>query len=63
VGWGENTTDEMCIAILWLTIDAEDLTAGRAADVEVEKALAMRWPPPLVRDPAAPNPVRRTHRH
>ncbi|HEY7862547.1 MAG TPA: ascorbate-dependent monooxygenase [Thermoanaerobaculia bacterium] len=63
VGWGENTTDEMCIAILWLTIDAEDLTAGMAASAEVEKAFQMRWPPPLVRDPAAPNPTRRIHGH
>jgi hypothetical protein len=53
----------MCIAILWLTIDAEDLTAGMAASAEVEKAFQMRWPPPLVRDPAAPNPTRRIHGH
>ncbi|HEY7369771.1 MAG TPA: ascorbate-dependent monooxygenase [Thermoanaerobaculia bacterium] len=62
VGWGENTTDEMCIAILWLTIDAEDLTAGMAASAEVEKAFALRWPPSF-RDPSAPSPVRRIHAH
>lgn len=28
VGWGETTTDEMCIAFLGVTLDAEDLAAG-----------------------------------
>jgi hypothetical protein len=62
VGWGENTTDEMCIAFLWVTLDSEDLLAGRSAAPEVEKALAMRWPP-AVRDAGAPPAVRRIHSH
>lgn len=33
VSWGEATTDEMCIAFLGITIDSENLTAGKAADV------------------------------
>lgn len=32
VSWGEQTTDEMCIAFLGITIDGEDLTKGQAAD-------------------------------
>jgi mono/diheme cytochrome c family protein len=33
VSWGESTTDEMCIAFLGLTIDGENLTSGKTADV------------------------------
>ena len=29
VGWGEETTDEMCIAFLFGTVDAENLTQGK----------------------------------
>lgn len=32
VGWGEATTDEMCIAFVAYTIDAEHLTRGEVAD-------------------------------
>jgi hypothetical protein len=30
VSWGEQTTDEMCIAFLGFTIDAENLATGQA---------------------------------
>ena len=33
VTWGESTTDEMCISFLGITIDSENLTAGKTADV------------------------------
>ena len=33
VSWGEATTDEMCIAFLGFTIDAENLPAGKVSDV------------------------------
>jgi mono/diheme cytochrome c family protein len=33
VSWGESTTDEMCISFLGITIDSENLTAGKTADV------------------------------
>ncbi len=32
VSWGEQTTDEMCIAFIGFTIDSENLPAGRVAD-------------------------------
>lgn len=32
VSWGEATTDEMCIAFVGFTIDAENLAAGKLAD-------------------------------
>ena len=32
VGWGEQTTDEMCIAFLFYTMDAEQLTKGIKVD-------------------------------
>lgn len=32
VSWGEQTTDEMCIAFLAVTIDSEHLQAGQVAD-------------------------------
>ena len=41
VRWGEATTDEMCIAFLFLTLDAEDLTRNLSADAS--------WIPPLGR--------------
>lgn len=31
VGWGEQTTDEMCIGFLWYTVDAEHITQGKLA--------------------------------
>ncbi len=33
VSWGEATTDEMCIAFLGFTVDAENLPAGKISDV------------------------------
>jgi len=47
VSWGEATTDEMCIAFLGFTIDAENLAAGKVADTS--------WVP-LTRRFAAPSP-------
>jgi hypothetical protein len=32
VSWGEQTTDEMCIAFLGFTVDSEDLANGNVAD-------------------------------
>jgi mono/diheme cytochrome c family protein len=32
VGWGEQTTDEMCIAFVYYTLDKEQLTKGIAAE-------------------------------
>ena len=32
VSWGEQTTDEMCIAFLGFTVDSEDLATGNVAD-------------------------------
>jgi hypothetical protein len=32
VSWGEQTTDEMCIAFLGVTLDAENLVLGKTAD-------------------------------
>ena len=32
VGWGEQTTDEMCIAFFFYTIDSEHLTKGEVGD-------------------------------
>jgi hypothetical protein len=32
VSWGEETTDEMCIAFLGITFDGEDLTRGKVMD-------------------------------
>ncbi|MCA1582117.1 MAG: hypothetical protein LC796_12160 [Acidobacteria bacterium] len=31
VRWGESTTDEMCIAFLWFTIDGENANPGSSA--------------------------------
>jgi hypothetical protein len=39
VRWGEATTDEMAIAFLFLTLDAEDLTRNLSADAS--------WIPPM----------------
>ena len=39
VSWGEATTDEMCIAFLGITLDAENLTSGKVADTS--------WMPPM----------------
>lgn len=48
VGWGENTTDEMCIAFLSLTLDVENLMApaGIASAAEsVPHFWEVDWPP------------------
>jgi hypothetical protein len=44
VGWGENTTDEMCIAFLGITLDEENLSAGGAS-------VPFEVPPSLPVDP------------
>jgi hypothetical protein len=33
VSWGEQTTDEMCIAFLGFTVDSENYAKGQVADV------------------------------
>jgi hypothetical protein len=39
VSWGEATTDEMCLAFLGFTVDAESLASGKMADTS--------WMPPF----------------
>jgi hypothetical protein len=41
VSWGEATTDEMCLAFLGITLDADDFSSGTPADA--------KWIPPLSR--------------
>ncbi len=48
VGWGENTTDEMCIGFLNFTLDAENLTSSRA--VSPERAQELSAVGPFLRD-------------
>ena len=33
VSWGEQTTDEMCIAFVGFTLDSENLQSGKVSDV------------------------------
>jgi len=40
VGWGERTTDEMCIGFLNFTLDAENLASSRAAALERAQELS-----------------------
>jgi hypothetical protein len=49
VGWGENTTDEMCIGFLSFTLDAENLT-GAAAAVSPERASQLDAVDPFLQD-------------
>ncbi|MEP6769932.1 MAG: hypothetical protein ABJC61_14765 [Acidobacteriota bacterium] len=47
VRWGESTTDEMCIAFLWFTIDIEDASPGaaaRSASKRIEPFWEVDWP-------------------
>jgi copper type II ascorbate-dependent monooxygenase-like protein len=62
--WGEATTDEMCIAFLGLTLDAENLTSasGRSAAAKVPPFWDVEWPLPP-RDPEAIVPAHWRHRH
>lgn len=48
VGWGENTTDEMCIGFVSFTLDAENLTASGA--VSPERASELAVVEPFLRD-------------
>jgi hypothetical protein len=48
VGWGENTTDEMCIGFLNFTLDSENLTSSRA--ISPERAQELSAVEPLLRD-------------
>ena len=48
VGWGENTTDEMCIGFLSFTLDAENLSSSRAIDLE--RAAELSAAEPFLRD-------------
>lgn len=43
VRWGENTSDEMCIAFLGITLDAEDLTTAGALDPADPATLPPGW--------------------
>ena len=57
VAWGENTTDEMCIAFLSFTVDAENLLSARAearpAAIEaVEPFLERQWSQMSVETPS-----------
>lgn len=42
VSWGEQTTDEMCIAFLGVTLDAEDLSAGKTVDASWIPSISQR---------------------
>jgi mono/diheme cytochrome c family protein len=44
VGWGENTTDEMCIGFVSFTLDAENLASSRAPGPERASELAAAEP-------------------
>lgn len=44
VGWGENTTDEMCIGFLSFTLDSENLVPGRGVETERAEELSMVEP-------------------
>jgi hypothetical protein len=62
--WGEATTDEMCIAFLGITIDAENL-AGEASKASVPFSSPLwdvPWPLPP-RDPEALIPPHWKHKH
>jgi hypothetical protein len=48
VGWGENTTDEMCIGFISFTLDAENLASSRA--VSPERAAEISAAEPFLRD-------------
>jgi len=48
VGWGENTTDEMCIGFLSFTLDAENLSSSRG--VSPERASELSEVEPFLRD-------------
>jgi hypothetical protein len=43
VRWGENTTDEMCIAFLAATLDSENLTASSALAPAASPAASSLW--------------------
>ena len=64
--WGEATTDEMCIAFLGITVDAENLSgeATKAGAAAISSPLwDVPWPLPP-RDPDAPAPPGHwKHRH
>jgi len=42
VSWGEQTTDEMCIAFIGITIDSEDLTQGQTVNASWIPSIAVR---------------------
>ncbi len=48
IGWGENTTDEMCIGFLNFTLDSENLTS--AAAMSPERAGQLESVEPFLRD-------------
>jgi hypothetical protein len=62
--WGEATTDEMCIAFLGITVDAENLSAEASkAGAPISSPLwDVEWPLPP-RDPNAVVPPHWRHRH
>lgn len=53
VRWGESTTDEMCIAFLWFTIDLENANPGSSAQA-ASKAITPFWE---VEWPVVPHPL------
>ena len=63
--WGEATTDEMCIAFLGFTLDAENLTtaSGRAEAAKVPHFWEVDWPLPPRGDPETLVPQHWRHRH
>ncbi len=47
VGWGEQTTDEMCIAFVGYTVDKEDLIAGKTVETGGFGRRRLNTAPPL----------------
>jgi len=43
VGWGENTTDEMCIAFVHFTLDLENLTGQGAKKATTKDTFSPFW--------------------
>lgn len=66
VGWGENTTDEMCIAFLHFTLDAENLTGSFGQAATTIHSFEPFWEVNLLPVPRQPGPIKgpiRPHRH
>jgi hypothetical protein len=63
VRWGEATTDEMCIAFLGVTVDAENLASARAEDAKGLPFWDVPWPLPPRGDPETIVPPHWRHKY